>query len=161
LTLTDPKTGQRIVERVLRGQDVYHGPWVQNGPDLIAVPAEDYAFGAPSLVAHPAPFTNIDFQLEIPGGHHPDGLLIWRGEGIGSRQGLGASLMDITPTVLARLGVPIPDHMDGQVLDDLFDRPLEPTYQPWLPDEAVASGEGYSDEDEEALHQRLAGLGYL
>jgi len=161
LALTDPQTGQRVVTRVLRGQDVYHGPYTPNGPDLIAEPAEDYTFGAPSLVAHRSPFADIDFELEIPGGHHPDGILIWAGAGVRPRGDLRADLMDIAPTILARLGVPVPDHVDGQVLASLFSPPLPTTFRPWEPGGEAAAGGTYSTEDEEALRERLAGLGYL
>jgi predicted AlkP superfamily phosphohydrolase/phosphomutase len=161
LALTDPRTGRRVVERVLRGQDIYHGPYASNGPDLVAEPAEDYTFGAPSLVAHRSVFTDIDFELEIPGGHHPDGILIWAGAGVHAGRTVHANLMDVTPTVLARLNVPLPDHMDGKVLTDLSDTLLKTTFQPWEPGEKVGMDEAYSDEDKEALRQRLEGLGYL
>ncbi len=158
--LTDPATGRRVVYRVLLGRDVYHGPFAQNGPDLIAEPAEDYTFGAPSLVAHETPFTDIDFELEIPGGHHPDGILIWTGAGVRPERDTRADLMDVTPTALARMGLPVPEHVDGRVLD-LFDSSPAVVFQPWQPDGAESQGEGYSSEDEKVLRQRLADLGYL
>jgi predicted AlkP superfamily phosphohydrolase/phosphomutase len=161
LALTDPQTGRRVVGRVLRGRDVYLGPLAHNGPDLLAEPAEDYTFGAPSLVAHRAPFADIDFELEIPGGHHPDGVLIWHGSGVRAGQNLHADLQDVAPTILARIGVPIPDHMDGQPLSALFESPLAAEYQAWAGSAGARTGEGYSPEEEEALRQRLSDLGYL
>jgi predicted AlkP superfamily phosphohydrolase/phosphomutase len=161
LALADPRTGQQVVKRVIRGRDVFHGPESYNGPDLIAEPTADYAFGAPSLVAHRTPFTDIDFALEIPGGHHPDGILIWTGSGARKRRDVRANLMDIAPTVLARLDVPVSEHMDGQVLSELFVSPLNVTYQTWERGKEEGAGRDYSAEDEEALRQRLRGLGYL
>jgi predicted AlkP superfamily phosphohydrolase/phosphomutase len=161
LTLADPDTGRQVVQRVFRGQEVYHGPFAQNGPDLIAEPAEDYTFGAPSLVAHQRPFASIDFELEIPGGHHPDGILIWTGNGANLRRGLRVDLIDVAPTVLARMGIPVPEHMDGRVLGEMFDTTVEASFQTWSPAEAADADEGYSPEDEEALRERLEGLGYL
>jgi predicted AlkP superfamily phosphohydrolase/phosphomutase len=161
LTLTDPKTGRRVVERISLGRDVYHGALAHNGPDLIAEPVEDYTFGAPSLVAHEKPFSDINFELEIPGGHHPDGILIWTGTGVRPGQDMRADLMDVAPTVLARMGVPVPDHMDGRVLVDLFDSPPAVVFQDWQSHQELASTEGYSAEEEEILRQRLADLGYL
>jgi predicted AlkP superfamily phosphohydrolase/phosphomutase len=159
--MTDPLTGRRVVARVLLGKEVYRGPFAQNGPDLIAEPAEDYTFGAPSLVAHQTPFVDIDFGLEIPGGHHPKGILIWSGAGVQPRDDLGADLMDVAPTVLARMDVPVPDHVDGRVLADLFDPSPAVVLQPWEPGEVGSGGDGFSEEDEEELRRRLAGLGYL
>jgi predicted AlkP superfamily phosphohydrolase/phosphomutase len=161
VSLTDPLSGRRVVERVIGGHEVYHGPFAQNGPDLIVEPAEDYTFGAPSLVAHPTPFTGIDFDLGIPGGHHPEGIVVWIGEGAKGVQGVQANLMDIAPTVLARLGIAIPRHMDGQVLQSFFESTLEPDFRSWEEDEAGSHDDAYSNADEEALRERLAGLGYL
>jgi predicted AlkP superfamily phosphohydrolase/phosphomutase len=161
LALADLRTGRRVVQRVFRGQEVYHGPFAGNGPDLIAEPAEDYTFGAPSLVAHQRPFADIDFELEIPGGHHPDGILIWAGKGAGAQRSHHAELIDVAPTVLARMGVSVPEHMDGRVLGEWFDTPLEADLQAWALAEAEDVDEGYSSEDEEALRERLEGLGYL
>lgn len=159
--LIDPKTGRKVVTRILRGQEIYHGPLAENGPDLIIEPAEDYAFGAPSLVAHQSPFTDIDFELEIPGGHHPDGILIWSGGNILPKHNLEANLMDIAPTILGRLGIPVPEHMDGRVLVDLFSPPLSFEQQKWNLGDAGEPGAGYSAEDESALQKRLHDLGYL
>lgn len=161
IQLTDPQSGRRVVERVLLGRDVYRGPYAHNGPDLIAEPAEDFSFGAPSLVAHPVPFVDIDFELEAPGGHHPEGVFIWSGAGVKPRVGLDADLMDVAPTVLARMGVPVPDHMDGHVLADLFEPSPAAVVQPWEPELRQTTDGELSQEDEEELRRRLSGLGYL
>jgi predicted AlkP superfamily phosphohydrolase/phosphomutase len=161
LQMTDPKDGRRVVARVLRGRDIYHGPFAHNGADLIAEPAEDYTFGAPSLVAHKEPFTDIDFDLEIPGGHHPDGILLWTGRGIRRRKDISADLMDVAPTVLARMGLPVPDHMDGQVLQTPFETAPATRLEPWQPEDSEGSQGDYSASDEEILERRLGDLGYL
>ncbi len=161
LTLTHPQSGRRVVARVLRGRDVYYGPYASNGPDLVIEPEKDFTFGAPSLVAHRSPFSDIDFELEIPGGHHPDGIFVWNGAGVRPGRDLKADLMDIAPTVMARLNLHVPDHVDGQVLTSLFDPPLEPTFEPWEAGEGTGAEEVYSAEDEEILSKRLSDLGYL
>lgn len=159
-TMTDPQTGRRVVERVLFGDDIYSGPYAVNGPDIIVEPAEDFTFGAPSLIAHQKPFTDIDFELEIPGGHHPEGIFIWAGPGVPAAEHSAANLMDIAPTVLARMGLSVPNHMDGRVLGHLFDTPPEADFYDWMPT-SVTSGAAYSADDEAALTQRLSDLGYL
>jgi predicted AlkP superfamily phosphohydrolase/phosphomutase len=161
LAWTDPRDGRRVATRVLRGRDIYHGPDTINGPDLIVEPAEDYTFGAPSLVAHPTPFTDIDFELEIPGGHHPDGILVWSGRGVRVQESVHADLMDVAPTVLARMGLTVPHHMDGQVLSCLFETPPPVTFQRWQSEDQDVSQTDYSTTDEEILEQRLSDLGYL
>jgi len=159
LELTDPRSGRKVVKRIRFGRDVYHGPFALNGPDLIAEPEEDYSFGAPSLIAHQEVFTDIDFDLEIPGGHHPAGIIIWAGNGVRREYNLQAELMDVAPTVLARLGISIPDYMDGKALDSLFTSPLKIEYQHWWIE--MRRDSGYSSQDEEILRKRLSDLGYL
>ena len=59
------------------------------------------------------------------------------------------------------MGLPVPEHMDGKVLGQLFETPLEASIQAWSQVEAADADEGYSPQDEEALRERLEGLGYL
>jgi predicted AlkP superfamily phosphohydrolase/phosphomutase len=42
LGVTDPENGEKIVERVVRGSDIYSGPMVEFGPDLIVDPKRGY-----------------------------------------------------------------------------------------------------------------------
>jgi arylsulfatase A-like enzyme len=58
-------------------------------------------------------------------------------------EGKGISLLDVAPTVLSLLGVPIPTDMEGKAL--LLRK----------------SDSAYSEEDEEEVKERLRGLGYL
>jgi len=63
----------------------------------------------------------IFFHLEQQAGHRwgPPGVLIMVGPGV--RQGVtitSASVYDVTPTVLALLGLPVGRDMDGRVLDE-------------------------------------------
>ena len=72
--------------------------------------------------------------------------------------------MDIAPTILAAMGVAIPDQIDGKVLLELFAdeyRP-EPTFYTapnWSPvSDTVEKGDGDMDT---AVANRLRNLGYL
>jgi arylsulfatase A-like enzyme len=94
-----------------------------------------------------------------------DGILLLWGPGVQrGAQIRGAHIVDLAPTVLAAMGVSIPDDMDGRVLtaafgDDYFaDRPITRARA-----ESVArrSGLGYSEEDEEEIKARLRELGYV
>ena len=80
----------------------------------------------------------------------------------------GTSLLDIAPTILALLGLPIPDDMDGRVLTRIFAEPVEleriASYEP--PHENDGIHRNVSDEESnpwatrQALEQ-LAALGYI
>jgi arylsulfatase A-like enzyme len=73
-----------------------------------------------------------------------------------------ASLLDIAPTVLHLLGVPVPEDMDGRVLDELLRPELRGDIRKQEAVAAAVSAENDYDQDEDALiQQRLADLGYL
>lgn len=105
-------------------------------------------------------------DFSISGGHHVRGIVI--ASGLGARAGTrfeGASLLDVAPTVLWLLGLPVGADMDGKVLVDAFD----PAWVAARPIETVASYGGFGDalatggegEMTPALKERLKSLGYL
>jgi Type I phosphodiesterase / nucleotide pyrophosphatase len=72
------------------------------------------------------------------GCHDRTGLLIMRGPGV--RRGaqlMDCTNLDIAPTILHLLGVPIPSHMKGRVLEEAFERP-----KPAVVSECPTSGAG-------------------
>src|SRR5581483_12473475 len=99
-------------------------------------------------------------------GHH-------RLEGIGALAGAhvqagarlqNASLLDLAPTILYALGLPIPPDMDGRVLTEAFTP--EFVNQTVLNYDTAAAvrtdfGGTYSEEEEAEVTQRLADLGYV
>lgn len=97
----------------------------------------------------------------ISGDHHPDGILIAAGPGI--RRGHRfepASVLDITPTLLNLLGLPVGRDMDGRVLEELFqERPAVQFIDTW----ESAAWQYQKDEEEttEELKNHLRSLGYL
>ena len=98
------------------------------------------------------------------GEHHdaPPGILIVAGPGIRHGEVGGASLQDVTPTVLAAAGLPVARDFPGRVLPDVFATPPTPatvaTYRD-VPREATAPS-APSDVDP-AVRERLRALGYL
>jgi hypothetical protein len=67
--------------------------------------------------------------------------------------------------VLHLLGVPIPADMDGRVLSEVLDPATTPAaaLTPALATDALIAPltSGYTDEEDAAIQQRLADLGYL
>jgi predicted AlkP superfamily phosphohydrolase/phosphomutase len=162
---TDEATGEPAVEAVLRREEAYRGPYVEEAPELTIrwnrrVPVSALAPSVPD---------ESDFPVEqfraISGDHRPEGILLMAGPGIDAGRAIeGASIMDLFPTILGLMGAGIPPGLDGQ--------PLEAALSGDVPDPTTVgaghAGEGgqpearrYTADEEEQIRERLRGLGYL
>jgi len=161
----DPDTDQPVVISAVRREDLYEGKYVDDMPDVVMTLRENYE-GGPALYGptiSPIPLPEIS---KLSGSHRMTGILIIaRGEGI--RPGTlieKAHIMDLAPTIMYTLGLPIPRRMDGRVLLDAFDpvyrqaHPVE--YSHWA-GEGLGSWSGYSDAEEQNLLEQLRRLGYV
>lgn len=127
--LKDPRTGEAIIKRVFRRDEIFHGPYCDEAADLILDWWETSLFStSPSLPEHTAdpPVEIIEHKppttAEWGGTHRRDGILVAHGKPF--RKGIvleGAELIDMAPTILHLMGQPIPDDMDGRVLEELFE----------------------------------------
>ncbi|MGC8640871.1 MAG: alkaline phosphatase family protein [Isosphaeraceae bacterium] len=184
LEIKNPETGEPLVERVYEGEELYHGPHAHLAPDLTVV-LNDWRYrtiGLHDFTTHKV----ISPAFGPTGDHRMEGVLIASGPAF--RPGASpvkATLLDIAPTVLHLLDVPVPADMDGRVLSELLDPRVSPLsmapapvgsggffYHPTgcraqaLGDGDVADLSGvplvsYSEEEDAAIQQRLADLGYL
>ena len=166
--LRDPETEQLLVKQVHRREELYSGPFVELAPDLL-IEWHDYRYwgrgrydqSIPTVFEPPSTWDFSD--LPLTGTHRPDGILVAAGPGIPQGQTLeGANLIDLTPTALAFLGVPIPRSMDGKVLTRLFEPgSLSPVYADSQADSDSGDAFDFSDEDRDKIMNRLEDLGYL
>jgi len=120
LSLRDPRTGQPLVERVYRRDEIYSGPYVDRAPDLIVQPRgwEYMAFGHADFGSNKL----VEPITGMSGHHRPDGMVILAGPGV--RPGVwleGASILDLTPTILHAMGAAVPRDLDGRVLSEAFE----------------------------------------
>jgi predicted AlkP superfamily phosphohydrolase/phosphomutase len=161
--IRDPHSGQAVVEKVYRREDIYSGPMVEKAPDLVLQSRnwEYMAFGhadfGGSRVVEPI--------VGMSGHHRPDGLVMLSGQGINAGVTLPeASIMDLAPTILYAMGIPIPSDMDGRILTEAFTSDHLSAVQAQYSDELSERQTGedqYSLEDEEEIRERLRGLGYV
>ena len=160
----DPRTGRKLIGEVLRREEIYSGPYLDRAPDLILRPKEpsDIFFGL-------ADFGHRDTVSPVyrySGMHRDYGMLILNGPGVRRGGAIeGASIQDISPTVLHTMGLPVPGDMDGQVLGNAFEDEYMDSFPveigaPSISTES-ATGSGYSEEGEKEIMERLEGLGYL
>jgi predicted AlkP superfamily phosphohydrolase/phosphomutase len=167
-SIPHPETGKPLVERVYEREELYDGPHAHLAPDLTVV-LGDWRYrtiGLHDFTTHKV----ISPAFGPTGDHRMEGVLIASGDAI-KRGGepRGADLLDITPTILHLLGVPAPDDLDGRVLDEILVEPVDQAIRPGLatPHSAGFAREFhepvvvYTEEEDAAIQQRLADLGYL
>lgn len=98
--------------------------------------------------------------------HSPFGIIVMNGPGI-KKDGLlfGASLLDITPTLLSLFGLPVGEDMDGKVLLHAFEeKPEVETIKTWEDIGAKAEEEAVKTQSKEEMAaelQQLIDLGYI
>jgi predicted AlkP superfamily phosphohydrolase/phosphomutase len=162
--LRDPETGETVVERVYRREEIYSGAELDLGPDIVFIPRRmeyfgfgEYEFGSHQIIEA--------MRRGISGTHRPNGIFLAYGAAI--RPGMtleGARLVDLAPTILHLMGEPVAEHMDGRVLAEAMAEPgTQPNRRAWTPDgseDGVSAG-GLSAGDRQVIAERLRSLGYV
>ncbi|HVG19072.1 MAG TPA: alkaline phosphatase family protein, partial [Blastocatellia bacterium] len=98
--------GVRVVERVVRRDEVYFGPFRERASDLYIYwnPAADLREPPPDVRAR---------GFWWSGDHRPDGILICKGEGIRSGARLNSqAVYDLLPTLMYAARLPVPVNLD-------------------------------------------------
>ena len=160
-SISDPETGDRPFPGVTRTAKVWHGPYMDIAPDLV-YDWNDEGYAMVSTLPDGSLFADgLDSGI-----HTRQGVLIMCGPDIQ----LGceieqAILMDVAPTMLALMKVPVPEDMDGRVLMEAFrpeflqQNPV--TYQQAGTDYALSCEQAYTEDQVAEIEERLRGLGYL
>jgi predicted AlkP superfamily phosphohydrolase/phosphomutase len=163
LDLTEPHTGDRVIQQVLKGEELYSGVCQSFGPDIIPLTTnfEYVSFGAVDFGSNRV----IEPAHGMSGHHRMNGILIMSGKHTNSGLPLdGAEIADVAPTILYAMGVPIPRDMDGRVLVETFTPAFRRCNIPVCTDVSSwkePSRESYTEEDAKRVRDRLTGMGYL
>ena len=108
LNLTDPDDGSRIIERVLKREDLYSGPYLEEAADLIAIPYDGYDLKA--NVRKPA----ITFKGDLVGMHtYNDASLFIKDQQVTAQD---FSILDLAPTVLNMMELEPDSALEGRSL---------------------------------------------
>ena len=136
--------------------DRHEHPWL---PDLLLAPAPGLA--VVKKIRGSSPVRWVPFA-RLEGTHRVEGIFIANGPAIKSGGVIRAHIADVAPTLIAGLGERVPVDMDGKVLRELFDRPIEVRFEP--PQERKLDEEGAPVLTEAQLKDvtdRLSDLGYM
>lgn len=171
----DFKTYRHVMESTYRYHDLMLGRWMElAGEDSTIMLLSDHGFyhGDARPLANRGHLSGkrAEGVTNDPlAWHRPNGVFVVRGPGIKKDTLVhGVSLLDIAPTILALMGLPVPRDMDGSVLTQITLRPLKieyvDSYEEPHPHDGVHRDAPVEERDpwtnQQAL-QQLADLGYI
>lgn len=158
----DPRNGKIIFKDVLKRDEEYKGKYVEEAPDIVFFDENFeyttnrlFEFGSNKLVG--------DHVIDRSGDHKPYGIFFAYGKKFMQGKKIrGARIVDILPTVLYSLGIPIPDNIDGVILEDIFSKSFKKSNKPKHKHykEKKKFVEEATKKEEEEIRKRLKGLGY-
>jgi predicted AlkP superfamily phosphohydrolase/phosphomutase/Flp pilus assembly protein TadD len=134
------------------------------GDDTIFVVLSDHGFQSGAMRPEGGLETNVERAMEW---HRSYGMLAMSGPGIRHDELVfGAGLLDIAPTVLAMLGLPAGEDMQGRVLAEAFEEPAEAVrIATWDQVDGengmLAEGNAGDPWEAAAVVQQLIALGYV
>lgn len=151
--------GNPVVKDIHKVEDIYTGPSVKDGPDLMLVQAPhvhiDGSIGSDEVFGSPGRWI---------GENQDTGLFFAYGPMIDCDATLNPSMgiVDIVPTILHLQGRPIPDHVDGTVRKELFVPKSSPRKRKVEVTKVSNSTTQEMDIKEDvSVDERLKSLGYL
>lgn len=167
MALRDPETGETVVESVHRREEIYSGDQLERAPDIVFMPRRleyfgfgEYEFGSHKIIE--------PMKRGISGTHRMNGIFLAHGPAV--KQGMdvtGAGLVDLAPTILHLMGLPVPEHMDGRILQEILRDDFEPVKVDtatisWAhPGGGGGDAGGLSESEKQVVADRLRSLGYV
>lgn len=150
----------RVFPEIHKTEELYkcsreEHPWL---PDLLLVPDAGLAVvrkirGSQSVRWSP--------PHRLEGTHRVEGILIVNGPHVRKGAKIHANIADVTPTILAAVGLRVPLDMEGKAMEELFDTRLTVEFEPPQAATVTEHEEVYSEAEKQTLTKRLSELGYL
>jgi hypothetical protein len=149
--------------------ELFSGEYIHLMPDLCGMTLEGQTLSMPPrryLRAQPAFLTPREAVALDPdivrGTHRLQGVLLAAGPSFrAGREISGATLADITPTLLQVLGLPVPAYMDGRPLAEMLTTGATTTTDDTTAERAETSMDGYDADEAALVEKRLRDLGYM
>ena len=176
MTLRDPESGEQVVDKVFKNEEVYHGECLDSAPDLLVTwkNSEYTSWPGYSDRNHSifeSSLEHSDFNewssLQKGGNHRPNGIFMVNGDMINSNLELfGSEIIDLAPTALFMMDVPIPSDMDGKILTSAFKPAYIQSRRPEFCEAGVSSDSNphafnYTEQQAKLIEERLRNLGYI
>jgi predicted AlkP superfamily phosphohydrolase/phosphomutase len=156
--------GAPVFQRVVRREEVFHGPATVLAPDILleAGPRFGFTFSLRAELksgVSVAPFESTGYR----GAHDPAGIYLAAGPGVAAGgRGPAVPIEAIAPTTLCLLGLGIPAGMDAPPMLDILTPEARREVRIEMADD-VAPSRPSADvaEDQSQVEEQLRALGYL
>jgi len=135
--------GQPLDTETFKRVEIHSGPYSKYGPDLF-IYFDQCRYNISEMMGYDSIYSYDTGKGSDDGGHGRTGFFVMAGPGIPAiGEVKKMTLLDVAPTILSLMGLPVPEDMEGKSL--------------------LLKGQdaAYSREDEEEVRRRLQGLGYL
>jgi predicted AlkP superfamily phosphohydrolase/phosphomutase/tetratricopeptide (TPR) repeat protein len=163
-----PEEKFEIYKDVVNGAYRFHDMMLQTlldlaGPDATVILVSDHGFHSDHLRPRGIPMEPAGPAVQ----HRQFGVVCMKGEHIKQDERIyGATLLDVTPTILTLFGLPVGEDMDGRVLVQAFENPPQITRIPSWESEAGDCGMHPADlrmdpAAAQAVLQQFVALGYI
>jgi predicted AlkP superfamily phosphohydrolase/phosphomutase len=118
--LEDPETGEEVVEKAWKKEDVYREELTERAPDIMFY-TSDMSYKVNDG------FHGKIFDKSVPNGSHGlNGVILGRGPDIKQGAEVDMHLTDVAPTLLHLMGEKVPEDMDGAVKKQIFEQGSDP-----------------------------------
>lgn len=150
----------KVFPEVYKSEELYNCSREENPgmPDLLLAPQPGLAVVRKIRGSRPVRWCAED---RIEGTHRLEGVLAMGGPGVRRGARVDGAIVDITPTLLAALGMRVPGDMEGSVLREAFSTEPVIEREPPMKRAATDHADVYSAEELATLEKRLSELGYL
>ena len=171
-SLKDPANNTPVISEVIKKEDIFHGPRTEEATDIYFFFKEGhYYFPSPDVSGNEI-FTKLNGTIPLSGHHiaHRStqrGIFIAHGPAINNPAGLDEiRMIDMAPTILYLLGLPLPAEMEGNIIKGLIDGSfLENNPERRSEDDGSfhvdRQKKVLSEKEEDEIKEQLKGLGYL
>jgi predicted AlkP superfamily phosphohydrolase/phosphomutase len=157
--LMDP-SGKPVQVTVHKPEDIYWGEYTHLAPDLSIV-FDDFEYSVEFRLSDQL-FLDHPSNSNRTGSHRMEGVLMVKGSMISKSKIEHTHIYDIASHILYLSGLPIPEDLDGKIIDNLF-TPEYLKVHPVVYGKArpFAIDEGFERGDHVEVEKRLKALGYL
>jgi predicted AlkP superfamily phosphohydrolase/phosphomutase/tetratricopeptide (TPR) repeat protein len=163
-----PEDKFEIYKDVVNGAYRFHDMMLQTlldlaGPDATVIIVSDHGFHSDHLRPRGIPMEPAGPAVQ----HRQFGIVCMKGENLKQDERIyGATLLDVTPTILTLFGLPVGEDMDGRVLVQAFENPPQITRIPSWESEPGECGMHPADlrmdpAAAQAVLQQFVALGYI